>query len=146
MTRLDRRAGRPVRALFAGLLTAAALFASPALHAPLRADAPEVEKTEKPSVDSADVYLGNSNNFRKPAEVDADAVYREIPEYKKILEDDIEPGSTRYELLLNKASKRFKCALRKVARDGSYDLVARSGSVKNAKDVPDVTQDVIDQL
>ena len=110
-----------------------------------RADEP-AKKEKKPSVDASAVYFGNASNFHKPAEVDTNAVWAEIPEYKKILEDDLEAGSARYELLMEKASRRFTDAIRKAARAGKYDLVARSGSVKNVADVPDLTQDVIDRL
>lgn len=142
MLQFSRRAAAlTVCALLGGGL----LFLAPVTGS-ARADEPAPEKTEKPSVDSTDVYYGNASNFRKPAEVDANAVYAEIAEYKKIVADDIEPGSPEYELLMTRASKRFQDALRKVARSGGYDLVARSGSVRNAADVPDVTQDVIGQL
>jgi hypothetical protein len=134
------------RWLRAGTLVALCALVAAVPMSPLCADEPVKKEAEKPSVDAADVYLGNAANFRKPAEVDANAVYAEIPSYKKILEDDVEPGSARYELLMTKASRRFKSALRKVARAGGYDLVARLGSVKNAPDVPDITQDVIDHL
>ena len=110
-----------------------------------RADEP-AKKEKKPTVDAAAVYFGNASNFHKPAEVDTNAVWAEIPEYKKILEDDLEAGTARYELLMEKASRRFTDAIRKAARAGKYDLVARSGSVKNVTDVPDLTQDVIDRL
>jgi hypothetical protein len=110
-----------------------------------RADEP-VKKAKKPKVDASAVYFGNASAFHKPAEVDTNAVWAEISEYKKILEDDLEAGSARYELLMEKASRRFSDAVRKAARSGGYDLVARSGSVENVADVPDITQDVIDLL
>lgn len=109
------------------------------------ADEP-AKKTEKPKVDPASVFYGNARSFHKPAEVDTNSVWAEIEEYKKILEDDIEPGSARYELLMEKASRRFSTAVRKAARAGKYDLVAKTGSVENVADVPDITQDVIDRL
>jgi Skp family chaperone for outer membrane proteins len=47
---------------------------------------------------------------------------------------------------MEKASRRFTGAVRKAARAGRYDLVAKLGSVENVADVPDITQDVIDRL
>ena len=148
MRTLDRDVGAWTRwAVIATLFVAAGAASVPAMTAPLRAEEPADEKqAERPTVDASDVYLGNAATFRKPAEVDSDAVYRAIPEYQKIVAEDVEPGSATYELLMDKASKRFKAALRKVARAGGYDLVARSASIQNATDVPDITQDVIDRL
>ena len=119
-----------------------------ALTGAARADEPakQEKKKPRPTVDAAAVYFGNAGNFHKPAEVDTNRVWAEIPEYKKLLEDELEPGSAQYEVLLEKASRRFTTAVRKAARAGGYDLVARSGSVKNVKDVPDLTQSVIDRL
>ena len=99
----------------------------------------------KAKVDAKDVYFGDGASFKKPAQLDCDAVYAEIPEYKKILDDELETTDPKYQLLMSKASKRFVSAVRKVARADGYDLVVRSGSL-DQKDVPDVTQSVIDRL
>jgi Skp family chaperone for outer membrane proteins len=113
-------------------------------------DAKEAEKKEaekpKKAVDSADVYYGDSRAWAKPAEVDPDQVYAKIDEYKEILEKGLKPGDAKYELLLCKASKRFTCAVKKAAKDGTYDLVAKSGAVKGVEEVPDLTADVIAKL
>ena len=101
---------------------------------------------EKPHVDPAEVYYGDAAHWKKPAEVDADAVYAEIPEYKRIVADGLEPDDPKYQLLMNRASKRFVAAVRKAARDGKHDLVARRGSVRGVKDVPDLTAAVIERL
>ncbi len=108
--------------------------------------AKKIKKEDRPTVDASAVYFGNAANFHHPAEVDTNAVWAEISEYKKIVKDKLEPGTARYELLIEKASRRFSDAVRKAARAGKYDLVARSGSVKKAPDVPDITRDVIDLL
>lgn len=106
----------------------------------------EREKKPRPTVDAAAVYYGDSKHFKKPAEVDPDLVYAEIEEYREILEKKLEPGDPKYAILLEKASRRFLKAVRKAARAGGHDLVARTGSVNGAENVPDVTQSVIDRL
>ncbi len=137
-----------VAALCLAAMDIAGLSGDVALTGAARADEPakQEKKKPRPTVDAAAVYFGNASNFHKPAEVDTNRVWAEIPEYKKLLEDELEPGSAAYELLLEKASRRFTSAVRKAARAGGYDLVARSGSVKNVTDVPDLTQSVIDRL
>jgi hypothetical protein len=108
----------------------------------------EKKEPEKPkkSVAAADVYFGDARDWSKPAEVDADQVYAKIDEYKEILDKGLKPGDAKYDLLLCKASKRFTCAVKKAAKDGTYDLVAKLGAVKGVDSVPDVTSDVIAKL
>lgn len=111
--------------------------------------APEKEKDKeapKKSVDPDGVVCGDARNWAKPAELDMDAVYREIAEYKEILEKKIEPSDAKYGVLMTKARTRFLDAVRAAAKDGGYDLVAKTGSVKGVENVPVITQDVIKKL
>lgn len=112
---------------------------------PARVALAEDEKPAK-SVDASDVYLGDAKKWEKAAEVDADKVYAKIDEYKEIVDGGLKPGDAKYELLMAKASKRFHCAIKKAAKDGGYDLVAKRGTVKNAGVVPDLTADAIAKL
>ncbi len=148
--RSARRPGMLVRAaavlavcLLAGLPTLAPLaaFAGDGVRAQ---DTPEKPKR---SVEAADVYYGDpASEWSKPAEVDADAVFAEIEEFKRIRDEKIEPGDAKYDLLLSKATRRFKAAVRAAAKDGGYDLVAKIGSVKGCDSVPAITQTVISKL
>lgn len=106
------------------------------------------EEAEKPkkTVEAADVYVGDARKWDKPAEVDADKVYAKIDEYKEIVEKGLKPDDPKYEILMSKASKRFTCAVKKAAKDGGYDLVARIGAVKGVDSVPDITSDAIAKL
>ncbi len=135
----------------AALALAVALCGGSVLAAPAsRADEPapkqEQEQERQMRVDAGAVYFGSASSFKKPAEVDADSVYRQIPEYKRILDEGIESGTAKYDLLMNKASCKFLAAVKKAARAGEYDLVARRGSVEGADSVADLTQSVIDSL
>jgi hypothetical protein len=103
------------------------------------------EKPKK-SVDAASVYVGDAAKWEKPAEVDADKIYAKIDEYKEIVDKGLKPDDPKYELLMCKASKRFRCALKKAAKDGSYDLVAKIGAVKGVSGVPDITSTAIEKL
>lgn len=153
------RAGWAVRAVpvCAWLLVACGLAAAPNWPAAARADAPspggartdsEKRDEEKPkrTVDAESVVYGDARNWEKPAEVDIDAVYAEISEYKEIVEKKIAPNDARYDLLMAKARKRFRDALQAVAKDGGYDLIAKVGAVKGCESVPVVTKDVIGKL
>jgi hypothetical protein len=100
----------------------------------------------KKSVDADDVYVGDAKTWDKPAEVDADKVYAKIDEYKQIVDGGLKPGDAKYEILMSKASKRFCSAVKKAAKDGGYDLVAKLGAVKGVSTPPDVTSDAIANL
>jgi hypothetical protein len=103
-------------------------------------------KETKKSVDKADVYVGDAAKWDKPAEVDADRIYAKIEEYREIVDGKLKPDDPKYELLMCKASKRFRCAVKKAAKNGSYDLVAKIGAVKGVSGVPDITANAIEKL
>ena len=140
------RAGRGLLiAALAGLLAAGAIPAGALREAAATEEKKEEEKPKK-SVDPGAVYFGDAKKWDKPAEVDADKVYGKIDEYKQIVEQGLKPGDAKYEILMTKASTKFTCAVKKAAKDGSYDLVARLGSVKGVESVPNITDDVIAKL
>ena len=97
--------------------------------------------------DPKKVYYGNARLFKKPATIEADRVYRRIPEYKKILEKGLTDRDPEYHLLMKKASARFSEAVKRMARDLDHDLVVESGSIEKAregaKNLVDRTDDVI---
>ncbi len=92
------------------------------------------------------VYHGRMDGAKKPAELVAADVFREIPEYKKIKDGGLKDGDAEYWVLLNKANERFRQALRKVADDAKYDVVVEKGSAKFGSVPPDITQPVIGAL
>ena len=104
---------------------------------------------EKPKVeiDEADIYLGDSSSFKKPAVVDVDAVYAKIPEYKEILDRNMDSSSPRYLFLMRAASDKFRAALEAVSDSYGFDLIGGLGSIRiKGKTVPDVTAKVIAKL
>jgi Skp family chaperone for outer membrane proteins len=106
------------------------------------------EKPAKPrvSVDASDTVYGNSKVFSTPAEVDVDKVYAKISEYREISEKSIATSDPQHAILLAKASRKFNCAIRKAAKVGGYDLIAKKGTVKGLESVTDLTVDVIERL
>jgi hypothetical protein len=97
-------------------------------------------------VDESQVYYGNPAKFKKAGEISCDSVFREIPEYKKILEEGLTEG-VRYEFLLHRANQKFHRALKTVHRAHGYDLIAELGAVRiEGKTVPDITSRVIEAL
>lgn len=148
-----RRADLPGRLVRASAVLAFAFLACLPTLAPIASfaegGAPVQDAPEKPkrTVEAADVYYGDpASEWSKPAEVDADAVFAEIEEFKRIRDEKIEPGDAKYDLLLSKATRRFKAAVRAAAKDGGYDLVAKIGAVKGCDSVPAITQTVISKL
>jgi hypothetical protein len=96
------------------------------------------------------VYLGNPNLFQRPCTVDCDRIYSHIPEYQEILRRNLTDRNPEYHILMKKATKRFTAAVKKMAAARKHDLVAQKGAVtkakKDAKDVPDRTDEVIRDL
>lgn len=98
------------------------------------------------SVEADAVFYGDSRAWEKPAAVDDDSVYRQIEEYKTILDQKLGPDDPKYGVLMSKAREKFRKAVRCVAKDSGYDLVARVGAVRGVENVPVITQDVIGKL
>jgi hypothetical protein len=124
----------------------ALVFAVPATAFGDAKDSKPVYRIDDPAV----VYLGNPRLFKKPCEVSADTVYRAIPEYREILEKNLTDKDVRYHFLMKKASDKFAAAVKELAKDRSYDLVAGKGGVipnlADAPAVPDETDGAIQRL
>ena len=136
--------------LLAALGPGTSSLASASEPGPTGVNAPADENTSerkaKRSCDAGACYYGDPKHWKNPAHVDPDSVYAEISEYQEILEKKLEPDDAKYQLLMNKASRRFVAAIKASAAAGGYDLVARTGAVKGVENVPDITSDVIDRL
>jgi hypothetical protein len=96
-------------------------------------------------VDSDAIYLGTGKHPKSPGVLTADDVWKEIPEYKKILEDELTEDDAEYHLLMLKATERFNKALKALAKRDSHDMLGEVGSIKarNGAEVPDVTKELI---
>jgi hypothetical protein len=103
-------------------------------------------------VDEGDIYLGDPTSFSKPAVVDVDRVYHQIPEYRQIVERDIDQSDPKYLILMRKASDKFRAALRDAGDAEGYDLIGATGAIrpkgkdKGKRKVPDITKLVISKL
>jgi len=101
----------------------------------------------KVRIKEADIYHGDPDHYKKPAVVDVDAVYARIPEYRQILEKNLDSTSPRYLFLLRAASERFRKALAKCSRGRGYDLIGGLGSIRiEGKTVPNITSLVMRAL
>lgn len=96
--------------------------------------------------DSDGVYYGSGEHPSAPASIRADDVWAAIPEYKKIVDDNLTDDDAEYHLLMKRATERFQKALRSEAKRESYDMIAESGAVKanGSKKIPDATDDLVD--
>jgi hypothetical protein len=145
--RTTTRAGFTAALFVLGLVGSfAAAPLAPTRGAAYADDGDKDKDKPKKTVDADDVYVGDSKKWDKPAEVDADKVYAKIDEYKQIVDDALKPGDAKYEILMSKATKRFRAAVKKSAKDGGYDLVAKIGAVKGVSTPPDVTSEAIANL
>ncbi len=145
-----RRSGY-VRGLFACVAAVLFLFG---LASAARADDPkEKEKEKGPQyrvVDVSLIYSGNPRLFKKPCVVDADKIYKSIPEYQEIVEKNLTDRDVRYHFLMKKASDKFAKSLRGLVKDLEYDLIGGVGSIvpatTDAPAVPNGTDGAIARL
>lgn len=107
--------------------------------------AEEADEAAFEVVDSDGIYLGTGKNPKTPGVLVADDVWNEIPEYKKILADELTEDDPEYHLLMLKATERFNKALKALAKRDSHDMLGEVGSIraKNGAKLPDVTREMV---
>jgi hypothetical protein len=100
--------------------------------------------------DATRVYMGNARLFQSPCHIEADAIYRQIAEYREILDKGLTDRDVNYHFLMKKAAAKFNAAVRAMAREHHHDLVAEVGTIAKARDdapdVPDRTAQAIAAL
>lgn len=98
-------------------------------------------------VDEDGIYHGKGKHPKTPAITKADDVWAEIPEYKSIVDDELDEDDAEYHILMRKATERFVQALKKVAKRDGYDMIGEKGSIESKgdikKEIPDVTKELI---
>lgn len=101
-------------------------------------------------VDSDGIYYGEGSHPKAPAVIAADEVWGAIPEYKKIIDEDLSDDDPKYHQLMKKATERFQKALEKIAKREGYDMIGEVGSIEAVgdikKDIPDATADLVDAV
>jgi hypothetical protein len=94
-------------------------------------------------LDRTKVYYGLADAFTAPAVVEAAKVMETLPAMKTIEGEGLKKNSARYFMLLNEANQQFQKAIKAVAKDQSYDLLAEVGAVTGPKAIPNATDQVI---
>ncbi len=96
-------------------------------------------------VDADGIYYGSGTHPKGPGVLVADDVWKEIAEYKKILDDELDEDDPEYHLLMLKATERFNQALKSLAKRDSHDMLGETGSIvaKGGGKIPDVTSEMI---
>lgn len=94
----------------------------------------------------ATVYYGTVTGAKKPAQIEAQKVFDQIPEYQEIKRRNLKESDSEYWVLLEKANQKFYNAVSRVAQDKGFDVIVEKGSEKFETEPPDVTQDVIGAL
>ncbi|MBI3820127.1 MAG: hypothetical protein HY286_15645 [Planctomycetes bacterium] len=89
--------------------------------------------------DRTKVYLGSADAFTSPAVVESSKVMEILPAMKTIKDESVKKDSARWFILVNEANQQFQKALKAVAKEHSYDLVAEVGSVTGPKAITDAT-------
>jgi hypothetical protein len=108
----------------------------------------EADEVTYEVVDPDGIYFGSGDHPKAPAVIAADDVYAQIPEYKKVIDDDLDDDDPEYHLLMKKATERFAKALRKVAKRDGYDMIGEIGAIRVSGDsktkIPDATDELIE--
>ena len=85
--------------------------------------------------------------FKKPATLLTSTVFASISEWKEIEKKKLTESDAEYHLLLAAANKKFSKAVKKVQKDGKYDIIAESGAITcKGCTADDVTQKAVDAL
>jgi len=88
-----------------------------------------------------------AGTYKKVGLVSSATILNATPEYKRIKTGEVKRGSAEFELLLKRASDRFKRAVRATVSLGGYDMIAEKGAVTVAGRVlPDITSTVVNNL
>jgi hypothetical protein len=94
-------------------------------------------------LDRTKVYHGLADAFSSPAVIEASKVMETLPAMKTIEGEGVKKSSARYFVLLNEANQQFQKAVKAVAKDQGYDLLAEVGAVTGPKTIPNATDQVI---
>ena len=133
--------------IWATIIFSFAFLLSPELLAAKDKGKDKEKKKPKVEIDESEIYLGDPASFKKPAVVDVDAVYAKIPEYKEILDRNMDTSNPRYLFLMRAASDKFRTALEAVSDSHGFDLIGGLGSIRiEGKTVPEITSKVIAKL
>lgn len=103
----------------------------------------------KDKIDESKIYHGSASSFEKAAEVDMDKVLAATPEYKEITKEKVKRGTGKYWLLQGDASNRAIKAIKEVADDTDFDLIAEKGYLGKLKppvESKDITKLVVAKL
>jgi hypothetical protein len=130
--------GTVLRRIFLALGFGLSALAPPLAVAEEEASAFEV-------IDPDGIYLGAGSHPKTPGVMRADEVWKEIPEYKQIIADELTEDDPQYHLLMLKATERFNQALRNLAKRDSHDMLGETGSIvaKGEAKIPVVTAEMI---
>lgn len=73
------------------------------------------------------IFFGNPASFSNPAEIDVEALTLATPEFQEIKRKKVKKGTGKYWILRSNAADRAHRAIKKLAEDLEYDLIANEG-------------------
>ena len=119
-------------------------FVSLVLFAILGAGASLLEvraQSDRQHVAADRVYYGNPKRFLHGCELSLLAVFKEIPEYRRIIDEKIAKDDPNYAILLTRANRVFNKAVSRAAYQTGHDLVAEIGAITpRDAGIPDLTR------
>lgn len=86
-------------------------------------------------------------NYKKVGLVDSRKIFDATPEYKEIARRSLKRTSAEYLLLAQKASERFKRAIKRTVSLKGYEVIAETGAITvEGKIIPNITSEVLGNL
>ena len=112
------------------------------------AGAPTAVKSKVKVLDTAGVYYGNASTSKTPSVIEAQQVFDVIPAYREIVRRGLTEDDPDYWVLLKKANKAFKAAVKRGAKKDDKDLVAEVGAIEltDGGAIPDITDTVVAEV
>jgi hypothetical protein len=107
----------------------------------------DAEEVTYEVADPDGIYFGSGDHPKAPAVITADDVWAQIPEYKKVIDEELDDDDPEYHLLMKKATERFAKGLRKIGKRDDYDMIGEVGSIKASdpkSKIPDATDELIE--
>ncbi|HEX9793784.1 MAG TPA: hypothetical protein VGC54_07340 [Planctomycetota bacterium] len=133
--------------LFANILFAVAGFGGPGIDEAPPPAAGFVQHDGEVEIDNGAIRYGTAGDFdpdqkHKVGVLLSTEVYEAIPAYQTVKSEKIPPDSARYAQLMKQATRAYRAALTKVAKDNGYVLLVEQGGIRGYP-VTEVTADVI---
>ena len=112
-------------------------------HSSLKKPLP-AKKQDKVYIDINGIYLGDADNYKKPAVISIKDIIASHPGYKLVLKHNLNSEQAKYWILTDKINDDINKVLKQISRQSGWDLIGETGFITNSPlYIPDITDQVI---